>query len=53
MVLLGRHTASPEEVDRRVAVRMRRRQLLSASRAPRLEAVLDEAVLRRSCGGRR
>jgi transcriptional regulator with XRE-family HTH domain len=51
VVLLGRHTASPEEVDRRVAVRMRRRQLLSASRAPRLEAVIDEAVLRRPCGG--
>ncbi|MFD9125669.1 helix-turn-helix domain-containing protein [Kitasatospora sp. NPDC059571] len=51
VVLLGRHTASPEEVDRRVAVRMRRRQVLAARRSPQLEAVIDEAVLRRPCGG--
>ncbi|GJF28777.1 transcriptional regulator [Kitasatospora sp. NE20-6] len=51
VVLLGRHNAEPEEVDRRVAVRMRRQQVLASRRAPALHAVLDEAALRRPCGG--
>jgi transcriptional regulator with XRE-family HTH domain len=40
-----------ENVDRRVAIRMRRQKLLTAPRAPRLWAVIDEAVLHRPVGG--
>lgn len=53
VVLLGRHNATPVEVERRVAVRMRRQQILSSRRAPALHAVIDEAALRRPCGGPR
>ncbi|MEW1909032.1 helix-turn-helix transcriptional regulator [Kitasatospora sp. NPDC085895] len=51
VVLLGRHHATAQEVDRRVAVRMRRQQLLAGGRTPALHAVIDEAALRRPCGG--
>jgi transcriptional regulator with XRE-family HTH domain len=46
--------ASPDEVEKRVQVRIRRQQRITASRNPlRLWAVLDESVLRRAVGGRR
>jgi hypothetical protein len=38
----------PEEIDRRVSVRMRRQQLLTQPGAPEAWVVLDEAALRRS-----
>ena len=38
-------------VDRRVELRMRRQELLTRPRPPRLHVVLDEAVLRRCIGG--
>ena len=41
-----------DEVDRRVALRTRRQQLLSWPNAPRLWAVVDEGALRRPMGGR-
>jgi len=45
-------TIEPEEIDRRVAVRMRRQELATSSdRRLQLWAVLDEAVLRRVVGG--
>jgi transcriptional regulator with XRE-family HTH domain len=45
-------TTEPEEIDRRVAVRMRRQELITAKDKPyQLWAILDEAVLRRNVGG--
>jgi hypothetical protein len=41
----------PEEVERRVALRMGRQGLLSGDAPPRLWAVVDEAALRRPVGG--
>ncbi|MGK5499626.1 helix-turn-helix domain-containing protein [Streptomyces sp. URMC 125] len=43
--------ADEEELDRRVALRMGRQQLLAKDDAPRLWMVLDEQVLRRPVGG--
>jgi len=42
---------SGEDVDRRVAVRLGRQQILTRPDAPALWAVVDEAVLRRPVGG--
>ena len=43
---------APEEVERRVALRLGRQALLEREHAPRLWAVVDEAALRRPVGGR-
>jgi DNA-binding XRE family transcriptional regulator len=52
-VLDGAHVEdSPEEAERRVALRLGRQALLERSDAPRLWAVVDEAALRRPVGGR-
>jgi hypothetical protein len=51
VVLLGHGNARPEEIDRRVRLRMARQELLSRPDAPQLWAVVDEAVLRRPIGG--
>jgi Domain of unknown function (DUF5753)/Helix-turn-helix domain len=51
-VIGGAHlNQSPEEVERRVALRMARQTQLSRRDAPRLWAVVDEAALRRPVGG--
>ena len=42
---------SPEEVERRVALRMARQALLTRADGPMLWAVVDEAALRRRVGG--
>jgi transcriptional regulator with XRE-family HTH domain len=42
---------APDYVDERTQVRMARQAVLSREPAPRLRAVLDEAVLRREIGG--
>ncbi|MFJ9947444.1 helix-turn-helix domain-containing protein [Kitasatospora sp. NPDC091207] len=47
----GGHVTETEEVERRVEVRLKRQRVLTADRAPRLLAVLDEAALRRPWGG--
>ncbi|MFC5751193.1 helix-turn-helix domain-containing protein [Actinomadura rugatobispora] len=48
-----RHSAKEQEqIERRVALRMRRQQLLQRE-SPRLWSVIDEAALRRPLGGRR
>jgi transcriptional regulator with XRE-family HTH domain len=49
---LGRPHAGPEEVERRINLRLTRQQLLRKPDAPPLWAVMDEAVLRRPIGGR-
>jgi transcriptional regulator with XRE-family HTH domain len=43
--------ADPEEVERRVELRMRRQQILTVAGAPTLWAVVDEAALQRSLAG--
>jgi transcriptional regulator with XRE-family HTH domain len=52
VVAQGAPGIEPDEVERRVAVRMGRQQLLARSNPPRLWAVVDEAALRRPMGGR-
>jgi transcriptional regulator with XRE-family HTH domain len=52
VIMLGHGTAQRAEIDRRADLRMARKQVLSRPDAPRLWAVLDEAVLRRPIGGR-
>ncbi|AEB45082.1 helix-turn-helix transcriptional regulator [Micromonospora gifhornensis] len=51
VVLLGHGRASPDEIERRVDLRMHRQELLRRPRPPRLWAVVDEAALRRPIGG--
>ncbi|WP_433533521.1 helix-turn-helix domain-containing protein [Micromonospora sp. CA-263727] len=53
VVLLGHGRAGPEEIDRRVDLRMRRQEVLRRPRPSRLWAVVDEAALRRPIGGPR
>ncbi|MER7985374.1 helix-turn-helix transcriptional regulator [Streptomyces noursei] len=49
---IGYPNAPQTKVDRLVALRMDRQRLLTRTDAPRLWAVVDEAVLRRPFGGR-
>ncbi|GAB3969110.1 helix-turn-helix transcriptional regulator [Plantactinospora veratri] len=51
IVLAGRSTADPDEVDRRIAARSARKALLSRDAPPKLWIVLDEAAVRRVVGG--
>jgi transcriptional regulator with XRE-family HTH domain len=48
---LGRKTAASEEIERRVALRLSRQNLLTRTTPPRIWSVMDEAVLRRPVGG--
>jgi transcriptional regulator with XRE-family HTH domain len=48
---LGHQSASTEEVERRVGLRIKRQELLDRPRPPRIWAIMDEAVLRRPVGG--
>jgi hypothetical protein len=50
VVLLGHGRAKAEEIDRRVALRMRRQEILQRPDPAQLWAVVDEAVLRRPIG---
>jgi hypothetical protein len=52
VVLLGHGRARPEEIDRRVELRMRRQSILDRPDPVQLWAVVDEAVLRRPIGSR-
>ncbi|MZD09073.1 helix-turn-helix domain-containing protein [Streptomyces sp. SID5785] len=47
----GMRGAAPEDIDRRVALRLERQKLLVAEQAPDLHVVLDESTLRRVHGG--
>ncbi|MGI5215706.1 helix-turn-helix domain-containing protein [Plantactinospora sp. CA-290183] len=53
VVLLAHDGAPPDEIERRVNLRMDRQQILTRPGAPQLWAVLDEAALRRPIGGLR
>ncbi|HEY2284343.1 MAG TPA: helix-turn-helix transcriptional regulator [Streptosporangiaceae bacterium] len=48
---IGLRGAGAAEVERRVGVRLRRQELLTAARAPRVWSIIDEAALRRAVGG--
>jgi transcriptional regulator with XRE-family HTH domain len=52
VILIANAHVPAEEIDRRVAARMRRQALLARPDAPELWAVLDEAALRRAPDGR-
>jgi transcriptional regulator with XRE-family HTH domain len=52
VTVLGHKSAPPDEIERRVAVRMRRQKVLEGAEPPRVWAIMDEAVLRRPVGGR-
>jgi transcriptional regulator with XRE-family HTH domain len=47
----GRPETANDDVERRVALRMRRQRMLAGPRAPRLWAIIDESVLYRPLGG--
>src|SRR6266498_3521731 len=51
LTLAGYPNSTPEEIDRRVALRLARQQILDRPDPPRLWVVIDEAVLRRPVGG--
>jgi hypothetical protein len=51
VVMISHGSGTPEQVDRRVELRMQRQQLLTREDAPQLWVVVDEAVLRRQIGG--
>jgi hypothetical protein len=48
---IGLRGAGAAEVDRLVGVRIRRQELLTGARAPRVWSIIDEAALRRTVGG--
>ncbi|MGH3828584.1 MAG: helix-turn-helix domain-containing protein [Pseudonocardiaceae bacterium] len=50
VILLGNSTASADEIERRVALRMKRQKILTQPGAPNLWAVVDEAALWRLDG---
>jgi transcriptional regulator with XRE-family HTH domain len=52
VVRLGQPGAAPEEIDRRISLRMGRQELLTKPGGPRLWAIVDEAALRRPIGGK-
>lgn len=49
---LGHKTIPGDQIERRVAVRLQRQDLLHRTDPPRIWSVMDEAVLRRPIGGR-
>ena len=52
VIRLGNAKAPTEEIDRRVALRMKRQELLVHPNPPTLWCVIDEAALRRPIGGK-
>ncbi|EKX62524.1 toxin-antitoxin system, antitoxin component, Xre family [Streptomyces ipomoeae 91-03] len=52
LLRVGFPNASPDDIERRVALRLRRQDLLIKPEAPAVWAILDETVLRRPVGGR-
>jgi transcriptional regulator with XRE-family HTH domain len=52
VTVLGHKAAPASEIDRRVALRMRRQQVLRRTEPARVWTVMDEAALRRPVGGR-
>lgn len=51
-VFRTRFGATAEEIDERVAARLKRQEILGRDQAPQLWVIIDDAVLRRPVGGR-
>ena len=51
VTLLGHRAICPEDIERRVSLRMKRQDLLTGADPPRVWSVMDEAALRRPIGG--
>ena len=51
VTLLGHQAAPPDEIERRVGLRVKRQDLLTREDGPRIWSIMDEAVLRRPVGG--
>lgn len=51
VILLGHAGEPTAEIDRRVALRVRRQEILTRAEPPTLWAIIDEAALRRPIGG--
>jgi transcriptional regulator with XRE-family HTH domain len=51
VTLLGHTTATEDEIERRVSLRLKRQDLLAGSEPPQVWSVLDEGALRRPVGG--
>src|SRR3954453_18460696 len=51
VILLGNATVRPDDIERRVSLRMQLQELLGRPHAPQVWAVVDEAALRRPIGG--
>jgi transcriptional regulator with XRE-family HTH domain len=51
VTLLGHTTASEDEIERRVSLRLKRQDLLAGPQPPQVWSVLDEGALRRPVGG--
>jgi transcriptional regulator with XRE-family HTH domain len=52
VTLLGYSAAPPDEIDRRVSLRLKRQDLLTGPAPPQVWSVIDEGALRRPVGGR-
>jgi transcriptional regulator with XRE-family HTH domain len=52
VIAQGHESGSAEQIEQRVAVRMRRQEILTTPTGRKLWAVMDEAALRRQVGGR-
>jgi hypothetical protein len=52
VLLLGNSAAAPDEIERRVALRMSRQNVLTAQDPPVVWSILDEGAIRRQVGGR-
>jgi hypothetical protein len=52
VTLLGNSAAPAEEIDRRVAMRMKRQELINGPEPKQVWSVIDEGALRRPVGGR-
>lgn len=51
VIMLGHDNAPEDEVERRVALRMKRQEILERKASPLFWVVIDEGVLRRPVGG--
>jgi hypothetical protein len=51
VIMIGHGRATSDEIERRVALRMERQQVLTRPDPPQVWAMVDEAVLRRPIGG--
>ncbi len=52
VMAIGNKSASQDDIERRVHLRLTRQDLLASPEAPRVWTVMDEAALRRPVGGR-